>query len=120
MSAHGRRRPGTQPSPAGPALFGWAVVVIAAALIGGLAAAALVHTSLVIAVAVSVVIGAIGVVVLFRSPARSPELTAPAHDHYAARPGAPGPAPPPESYPPDPVAPVTAQAPVPALAQPIG
>ena len=113
MSAHGRRRPGTQPSPAGPALFGWAVVVIAAALIGGLAAAALVHTSLVIAVAVSVVIGAIGVVVLFRSPARSPELTSPRTTTMPRAQARPAP-PPPESYPPDPVAPVTAPAPVPA------
>jgi hypothetical protein len=48
--------------------------VIAMALIGGLAAATLVNASLVIAVIVSVVIGAIGAVVVFRSPAREPEL----------------------------------------------
>ena len=47
------------------------------ALIGGLAAATLVNASLVVAVIVSVVIGAIGAVVVFRSPAREPELTAP-------------------------------------------
>ena len=47
------------------------------ALIGGLAAATLVNASLVIAVVVSLVIGAVGVVFLFRSPAREPELTAP-------------------------------------------
>jgi len=95
----------------GPARFSWALLVIAAALIGGLAAAALVHTSLVIAVVVSVVIGAIGVLVLFRSSSRSPDLTAPPP---ATRPHAQPPrsAPPPESYPPDPVAPA-APAPVP-------
>ena len=108
MSAHGRRRPGPESPPAGPGQLGWALLVIAAALIGGLAAAALVHASLVIAVIVSLVIGAIGVVVVLRSPARQPELTSPrtttvprAQAHRAA--------PPPESYPPDPGAPVTAQ-----------
>ena len=114
MSAHGRRGPGPEPAPAGPALsgsarLGWALLVIAAALIGGLAAAFLVDASLIIAVVVSVVIGAIGVLVLFRTPARSPELTAP----YPAtmpraqpnRAGPPRAAPPPEPYPPDPVAP---------------
>jgi len=109
VSAHGRRGPGPEPAgPAqwGPAQFGWALVVVAAAVIGGLAAATLVHASLVIAVVVSLVIGAIGVVVTFRSPARSPELTAP---HPATMPRArPSQAvPPPESYPPDPVAPAT-------------
>jgi len=104
VNARGRRGPG--PEQAGPSLFGWALLVIAAALIGGLAAAALVHASLVIAVVVSLVIGAIGVVVLFRSPARSPELAA---SHPATMPRArpPRAAPPPESYPPDPVAPAT-------------
>ena len=112
MSAHGRRGPGPEPSPAGSALVGWAALVIAAALIGGLAAAALVHTSLVIAVAVSVVIGAIGVLVLIRSPARSPELTSP-RTTTMPRAQARRAAPPPESYPPDPVAPATAPVPVP-------
>jgi hypothetical protein len=60
----------------GPVQVGWALLVIAAALIGGLAAATLVHASLTIAVIVSVVAGAIGVVILLRSPARSPELMA--------------------------------------------
>ena len=58
----------------GPAQIGWALVVIAAALIGGLAASALVHASLVVAVIVSVVIGAIGVLVsapLARAVARA-------------------------------------------------
>ena len=72
MSSHGRRRPG--PEPAGPAQVGWALLVIAAALVGGLAAAALVHTSLTIAVIVSVVAGGIAVLAVFRSPARPPEL----------------------------------------------
>jgi hypothetical protein len=71
MSSHGRRRPG--PEPAGPAQVGWALLVIAAALIGGLAAVALVHTSLTIAVIVSVVAGGIAVLAVFRSPARPPE-----------------------------------------------
>ena len=74
MSSHGRRRrrparplrPG--PGSIGPVQFGWALLVIAAALIGGLAAATLVHASLIIAVIVSVVVGGIGVVALFRSP----------------------------------------------------
>jgi hypothetical protein len=71
MSSRGRRRPG--PELAGPAQVGWALLVIAAALIGGLAAAALVHTSLTIAVIVSVVAGGIAVLAVFRSPARPPE-----------------------------------------------
>ena len=115
--AHGRRGPGPQPDQgSGPARFGWALLVIAMALIGGLAAATLVDASLLIAVIVSVVIGAAGAVVVFRSPARAPELTAPrtatmprAHPRPAPSSRA---APPPDSYPPDPVAPVTAQVPV--------
>ena len=71
MSSRGRRR--QDPAPAGAAHIGWALLVIAAALIGGLAAATLVHASLTIAVIVSVVVGGIGVVALFRSPARPPE-----------------------------------------------
>ena len=74
--AHGRRGPGPDQG-SGPARFGWALLVIAMALIGGLAAATLVNASLVIAVIVSLVIGAIGAVVVFRSPAREPELTSP-------------------------------------------
>jgi len=100
--------------------------VIAMALIGGLAAATLVNASLVIAVIVSVVIGAIGAVVVFRSPAREPEL-APSRTatvpRAQPRPGglSPAAAPPEsypgESYPPDPAAPPTVQAPVPAGAR---
>ena len=99
MSFHGRRRQGQEPvGPAqvGPDLgpdplaqvgpdplaqvgpdplaqIGWALLVIAAALIGGLAAATLVHTSLTITVIVSVVAGAIAVLAVFRSPARPPQ-----------------------------------------------
>jgi hypothetical protein len=75
------------------------------ALIGGLAAAALVNASLVIAVVVSVVIGAVGAVAVFRSPAREPELTAPRTatlPRTQPRPSESG------------RAPVTAQAPAPA------
>ena len=74
MSGPGRRgRPRTRPQPGpqpGSPPLAWALLVIAAALVGGLAAAALVHTSLVIAVVVAVVVGVIAVVV-FRSPARA-------------------------------------------------
>jgi hypothetical protein len=87
MSSHGRRRQG--PEPVGPAQtgpdpsaqvgpdplaqIGWALLVIAAALIGGLAAATLVHTSLTITVIVSLVAGGIAVLAVFRSPARPPQ-----------------------------------------------
>ena len=87
MSFHGRRRqrpgpgPGPAPEPAappsvGPAQLGWALLVIAAALIGGLAAATLVHTSITIAVIVSVVAGGIAILATFWSPAPAPELRA--------------------------------------------
>ena len=87
MSFHGRRRqrpgPGPRPAPepaappsVGPAQLGWALLVIAAALIGGLAAATLVHTSITIAVIVSVVAGGIAILATFWSPPRAPELRA--------------------------------------------
>jgi hypothetical protein len=79
VSVHGRRRPGPQSvgeSPVGPAQLGWVLLVIAAAVSGGWAAAALVHTSLAIAVIVSVVAGGIAVLAALRSPARPPELGA--------------------------------------------
>jgi len=126
VSPHGRR--GSAPAQgSGPAQLGWALLVIAMALIGGLAAATLVNASLVIAVIVSVVIGAIGAVVVLRSPAREPELAAaprtatvpraqprpPGLSRAAASPESyPG-----ESYPPDPVAPATVQAPAQAGAR---
>ena len=113
MSSHGRRRPDSRqapepvgpppvgPSPAGPASvgpaqLGWALLVIAAALIGGLAAATLVHTSLTIAVIVSVVAGGIAVLVAFRSPARPPELRPgeAAEDDFGRYPAPRRPAPP--------------------------
>ena len=91
MSAHGRRRaqpgravqPGAQgrpaqagPRQAGPAQLGWALVVIVAAQIGGQAADRIGHASIVIAVVVSLVVGALGVLWLFRSPGRPSELAA--------------------------------------------
>ena len=51
-------------------------MIIVAALIGGLAADRLGHASILIAVIVSLAVGALGVLWLFRSPARPPELTA--------------------------------------------
>ena len=122
--AHGRRGPGPEPDQgSGPAQFGWALLVIAMAVIGGLAAATLVNASLLIAVIVSVVIGAIAAVVVFRSPARKPELAAPRTATVPRAQPRPGGlsrgAAPPESYPgesyqPDPVAPATVQTPAPA------
>ena len=131
MSAHGRRRPPRvpgrspepsppglgrrpDPSPTGPAQLAWALLVIAAALIGGLAAATLVHTSLTIAVIVSIVAGGIAVLAVFRSPARPPEP--------AARAGRRGRRPVPRSAPPAAAsqqAPTAAPptAPAPALAE---
>ena len=95
MSAHGRRRqrPGLSPRQApepgpSPAQLGWALLVIAAALIGGLAAATLVHTSLTIAVIVSVVAGGIAVLAAFRSPAQPAELRSgePAEEDFGSYP----------------------------------
>ena len=70
MSVPGRGAPG------GPPQLLWALLVIAAALVGALAAAALVHTSLVVTVIAAVVTGGIAVAV-FRSPARPGERSAP-------------------------------------------
>jgi hypothetical protein len=77
VNAHGRRRRGSEPAGPGPAQFGWAVLVIAAALIGGLAAATLVHASVVVAVVVSVVVGGVALLVAFRWPA-APQAVSPA------------------------------------------
>lgn len=68
MSAHGRTGP-KRPQPNGPPPVLWTLLVVAAALVGGLAAAALVHVSLVVAVIVGVVAGGIAVAV-FRSSGR--------------------------------------------------
>ena len=115
--AHGRRGPGQAgPGQKGPAQVGWALLVIAMALIGGLAAATLVDASLLIAVVVSVVIGAIGAVVVLRSPAREPGLTSSRTatiPRSRPRRAPSSPAPPTQAYPVDPVAPVTAQIPAP-------
>jgi hypothetical protein len=108
------------------AQVGWALLVIAAALIGGLAAATLVHTSLIITVIVSLVAGGIAVLAVFRSPARPPQPMAgereddkfgryPAPRHRQASQTVP-PAPF-ASAAPDPAAPVPA-APVPAAQVP--
>jgi hypothetical protein len=108
------------------AQVGWALLVIAAALIGGLAAATLVHTSLIITVIVSLVAGGIAVLAVFRSPARPPQPMAgereddkfgryPAPRHRQASQTVP-PAPF-ASAAPDPAAPVPA-APVPAAPVP--
>jgi len=126
VSSHGRRRQSqADPPQGGPAQIGWALLVIAAAVIGGLAAAALVDASVVVALIVSLVVGGIGVVALFRSSGRSPELTggqgadsgrfltrrreAPtAPGSRAARSASYPPDPVAPSYPPDPVAPSAA------------
>ena len=99
MSSHGRRRqrsglgprPAPEPvgpSPIGPAQLGWALLVIAAALIGGLAAATLVHTSITTAVIVSVVAGGIAILATFRLPARQTEVRAgePAEEDFGRYP----------------------------------
>jgi hypothetical protein len=71
MSTHGRRS--RRPEQGGPPDLAWSLVVIVAALIGGLAAIPLVHTSVVIAVLVSVAAGGIAILALLR-PGRSAEL----------------------------------------------
>jgi hypothetical protein len=83
VSAHSRggrghelgrgQQPGQAQPPDGPPEYLWALLVIAAALIGGLAAAELVHASLIVAVIVAVVAGIIAVAV-FRSSGRPGEL----------------------------------------------
>jgi cytoskeletal protein RodZ len=103
-------------------------VVVVAALIGGLAADRLGHASILIAVIVSLVVGALGVLWLFRSPARPSALASdypeddetrdfrvPQHRHAPTRPR-PQPAPrtaaPPAVPPVPPVAPAAAADPV--------
>ena len=87
------------------------MLVIAAALIGGLAAATLVHASVVIAVIVSVVVGGVVLLVAFRWPAQSPDPTAPQAVPPVAL-GTAAPAPVPATAP----APVPATAPAPVAA----
>jgi len=110
VSSHGRRRQGaTQGRPApSPAQLGWALLVIAAAVIGGLAAATLVDASAAVALIVSLVVGGIGVVALFRMPGQGPDpgqFPAPRREVPTA-PGARAARS--ASYPPDPVAPAAA------------
>jgi hypothetical protein len=115
VSAHGRAA-GPQsrgPQPDGPAPVLWALLVIAAALVGGLAAAALVHVSLVIAVIVGVVAAGIALVV-FRSSGRPAPWPPADADRPASWPSAPGNAAP--ATPAIPVAPAPAPAPAPASA----
>jgi hypothetical protein len=109
VSAHGRARGGPQPDGPPPVL--WALLVIAAALVGGLAAAALVHVSLVIAVIVGVVAGGIALVV-FRSSGRPAPWPPADADRPASWPSAPSSAAP--ATPTIPVAPAQAPAPAPA------
>jgi hypothetical protein len=73
LSSYGRggRRPGRAEPPG---VF-WSLLVIAAALIGGLAAAEIEHTSHVTTVIVSVAVGVIAVLVVARWPGRPAELT---------------------------------------------
>ncbi len=112
MSSHDRGAPG------GPPQLLWAFLVIAAALIGGLAAAALVHTSLIVTVIVAVVTGGIAVAV-FRSPARPGERPAPSGPAAPSTPvtaAGPAPAPAPAAGPAPAPAPAAGPAPAPAPA----
>ncbi len=68
---HGGRRP-VQAEP--PGVF-WSLLVVAAALVGGLAGAELKHTSLIITAIVSVAVGVIAVFVVTRWPGQPAELT---------------------------------------------
>jgi hypothetical protein len=109
MSARGRGSRGGYgnhgPAPDGPPQFLWSLLVIGAALIGGLAAATLAHTSLTIAVVVSVIAGVIAVFAVVRWPGPHAELPPPRPplpDPGQARP--PGPQPP-EARPPGPAFP---------------
>jgi hypothetical protein len=97
-----------QRGPGRPAEIWWILLVLAAALVGGLAAAALVHASLIMAVVVSVVAAAIAVLALRMAPAvaRGPETFGSAP--VVPPPGSPAdPSPPP---PPPPTAPAQAPA----------
>ena len=94
------RDPGTRgPQPDGPPPVLWALLVIAAALVGGLAAAALVHVSLIVAVIVGVVAGGIALAVFRPSgrpapwPAADPQGAWPLPDRDGTSVARPRPAP---------------------------
>jgi hypothetical protein len=87
MSSRGRRA--HRPQPSGPPEFAWILLVLAAALIGGLAAVPLVHASLIIAVVVSVVAAAIAVLALRMSPALPRGQTTYGPSPVSPPPGAP-------------------------------
>jgi hypothetical protein len=72
MSTRGRRA--HRPEQSGPPEYLWILLVLAAALIGGLAAATLVHASLIIAVAVSVVAAGVAVLILRMSLGHQADL----------------------------------------------
>jgi hypothetical protein len=75
MSSYGRGRGRRTPARLEPPGVAWSLLVIAAALVGGLAGADLEHTSLVITVIVSVAAGAIAVFAVARWPGQPAELT---------------------------------------------
>lgn len=85
-----------------PAQLGWALLVIVAALVGGLAAAALAHASVLTAVIVSVVTGGLALLAVFRAPARPPQLRDGDPDAEPGRYPAPRRAAPPSGPPPGP------------------
>ncbi len=87
MSTHGRRP--RRSKPAGPPEFAWILLVLAAALVGGLAAVPLAHASLIIAVVVSVVAAAIAVLALRASPALPRGQTTYGPSPVSPPPGAP-------------------------------
>lgn len=78
MSSYGRDgRGGRRSAQAGPPGVFWSLLVIVAALVGGLAGAALEHTSLIVTAIVSVAVGVIAVFVVNRWPGQPAELTDP-------------------------------------------
>jgi hypothetical protein len=88
MNPRGRPGPGPGLRPGGGVPVAWALLVIAAALVGGLAAAALVHTSLIVTVLVAVIAGVIAIAV-FRSPATPVTPVTPATPVTPVAPAAP-------------------------------
>jgi len=90
MTARGRRA--HRPAPASPPGLAWILLVLAAALIGGLAAAALVHASLIVAVIVSVVAAGFTVLAVRHSPALPRGQATYGPSSVSPPPGAPAPA----------------------------